>query len=82
MIEIMAHMPLESRQPAGQESIPMATCNDLTLLDVIQAVSEVAENDREIIATMVHLINSGQVRLSDETMAAIRHLLSTIDAAA
>ena len=75
-------MQFERRQPAGQESIPMATRNDLTLLDVIQAVSEVAENDREIIATMVHLIDSGQVRLSDETMAAIRHLLSTIDAAA
>jgi hypothetical protein len=33
----------------------MATSHGLTLLDVIQAVSEVAEHDLEIIATVVHL---------------------------
>jgi hypothetical protein len=60
----------------------MAISSDLTLLDVIQAVSEVAENDREVVATMVHLIRSGQVRLSDEAIEAIRHLASTVDAAA
>jgi hypothetical protein len=78
----MANIQLYSSQPAGQEIISMATSHSLTLLDVIQAVSEVAENDREVIATVVHLISSGQVRLSDETIEAIRHLLSTVDAAA
>ena len=60
----------------------MATSRALTLLDVIQAVSEVADNDREVIATVVHLINSGRVRLSDDTLEAMRHLASTVDAAA
>lgn len=60
----------------------MATSHDVTLLDVIQAVSEVAENDREVIATLVHLIRSGQVRLRDETIEAIRQLASTVTAAA
>ena len=60
----------------------MATSHDLTLLDVIQAVSEVAENDQEIIATVAHLISSGQVRLCDEAIEAIRHLLTTVNPAA
>lgn len=60
----------------------MATSHDLTLLNVIQAVSDVAENDQEIIATVVHLISSGQVRLCDEAIEAIRHLLTTVNSAA
>ena len=60
----------------------MATSHALTLLDVIQAVSEVAENDQEIIATVVHLISSGQVRLGDDAIEAIRHLLTTVNPAA
>jgi hypothetical protein len=49
---------------------------------VIQAVSDVAENDQEIIATVVHLISSSQVRLSDEAIEAINHLAASLDAAA
>ena len=60
----------------------MATSHGLTLLDVIQAVGEMAENDLEIIATVVHLISSGQVRLHDEAIGAMRHLVATVDAAA
>jgi hypothetical protein len=60
----------------------MATFHGLTLLDVIQAVSEVAENDLEIIATVVHLISSGQVRLQNDAIGAMRHLVATVDAAA
>ena len=60
----------------------MAESHDLTLLDVIQAVSEVAENDQEIIATVVHLISSGQVRLCDDAIEAMRQLVATVDAAA
>jgi hypothetical protein len=44
----------------------MARSPALTLLDVIQAVSEVATNEQETLATIVHLLTSGQVRLSDE----------------
>jgi len=60
----------------------MATSHGLTLLDVIQAVSEAAENDLEIIATVVHLISSGQVRLHNDAIRAMRHLVATVDAAA
>jgi len=60
----------------------MARTRELTLLDVIQAVSEVAQNDQEIIATVAHLISSGQVRLCDEAIEAINHLVESLDTAA
>jgi hypothetical protein len=34
-----------------------------TLLDLVNAVSEHAESDAEVIATVVYLVNSGRVRL-------------------
>ena len=60
----------------------MASARNLTLLDVIQAVSEVAANDQETLATVVHLITSGQVRLCDDAVRAMLHLLATVDEAA
>jgi hypothetical protein len=59
----------------------MARSRNLTLLDLIQAVSEVATNDQEIMATVADLINSGQVRLGGAAGATI-DLLATADAAA
>jgi hypothetical protein len=55
--------------PRRQETVLMARSPALTLLDVIQAVSEVAANEQETLATMVHLLTSGQVRLSDEAIS-------------
>ena len=49
----------------------MAGSRNLTLLDLIQAVSEVAVNDQEIMATVADLINSGQVRLCGDAAGAI-----------
>jgi hypothetical protein len=34
-----------------------------TLLDLVTAVSESARTEAEVIATVVHLVNSGMVRL-------------------
>ena len=34
-----------------------------TMLDLVKAVSENAETDTEVVATVVHLVNSGLVRL-------------------
>jgi hypothetical protein len=60
----------------------MARSHDLTLLDVIQAVSAEAVNDEETHATVVHLISSGQVRLGPEALRAIMDGLTAVDAAA
>jgi hypothetical protein len=66
----------------AQETVPMARSPELTLLDVIQAVSEVAANEQETLAAMVHLLTSGQVRLSDEAISGIKALLVTTNMAA
>jgi hypothetical protein len=34
-----------------------------TLLDLVTAVSDASDNEDEVIATVVHLVNSGTVRL-------------------
>ncbi len=36
----------------------------VTLRDLISAVSEYAEDENEIVATVVHLVESGRVRLA------------------
>ena len=40
------------------------TSPKLTLLELVQTVSDYATNDDEIMATVVYLINSGKVQLS------------------
>ena len=54
----------------------------IRLCDVMQAVREEAANEQETLATIVHLLSSGQVRLSAHAMQAIRELLVTTTAAA
>jgi hypothetical protein len=60
----------------------MAKSPELTLLDVMQAVSDVAANEAETLAAIVHLLSSGQVRLSVQAVTALRELLVTTTAAA
>jgi hypothetical protein len=60
----------------------MAQSRHLTLLDVIQAVSEIAANEQEMLATVVHLIRSGQGRRCDKAIRAIRGLLARTEVAA
>jgi hypothetical protein len=60
----------------------MARSHDVTLLEVFQAVYEVAANEQETLATMVHLLTSGQVRLSADAVRAMKDLLATTEAAA
>jgi hypothetical protein len=60
----------------------MPSSHAVTLLDVIQAVRAVAVNDEETIATVVHLISSGQVQLSAEAITAMTEVSATADAAA
>ena len=60
----------------------MAQPYALTLLDVIQAVSEEAANEEEVLATVVHLISSGQIRLSAEAISGMKALVALASAAA
>jgi hypothetical protein len=60
----------------------MAQSPEVTLLDVIQAVREEAANEQEILATVIHLLGSGQIRLSDEAIRGLEALLAPANAAA
>jgi hypothetical protein len=60
----------------------MARADALTLFGVMQAVREAAANEQETLATVVHLMTSGQVRLSDDAITAIRELSATTNVAA
>jgi hypothetical protein len=60
----------------------MARRRSLTLLDVIQAVSEAAASDQETLAAVAHLINSGRVRLCGDSAGATIDLSATEDEAA
>ena len=60
----------------------MARTRYATLLDVIQAVSEVAASDQEILATVADLINSGRVRLCGDAAGATIDASATEDTAA
>ena len=53
----------------------------ITLLDLVQAVSDSASNEREVIATVVHLVNSGMVQLCGNFRGA-RFDLDTISVSA
>jgi hypothetical protein len=55
----------------GQESVATARSRHPTLLDLIQAVSEVAASEQETLATVADLINSGQVQLCGDGAGAI-----------
>lgn len=70
------------RDPCAEETVHRPRSQDLTRLDVIQAVSAVAVNDEETHATVCHLISSGQVRRSAEAIAAMMEVLASADAAA
>ena len=54
----------------------------VTLLDVFQAVHEVAANEQETQSTMVHLLTSDQVRLSDKAIRMMNDLVATANVAA
>jgi len=60
----------------------MPRSHDLTRRDSIQAVRAVAVNDEETMATVVHMLSSGQVRLCDEAITAMMDVLTAVDAAA
>lgn len=54
------HKPVvhEIETTSNEEPLPV------TLLELVKAVSEVSDNEREVIATVVYMLSTGRVRLS------------------
>ncbi len=44
-------------------SAQLAQATPVTLLELVQAVTEVAENDREVVATVLRMLSTGRIRL-------------------
>jgi len=54
------HIPVvhEIQTDSAEES------RSMTLLELVEAVSEVAETENEVLATVAYMLNSGRVRLA------------------
>ena len=65
----VAQSTLAARAWAGSPEPSTLSANqpklECTLLDVIDAITEVAENEGEVLATLAHMLDSGRVKLSD-----------------
>ncbi len=48
---------------AAPATLDTAQAPETTLLELVQAVSEVARTDQEVVATVLHMLRSGSVRL-------------------
>jgi len=50
---------------AQEPTTPVTTreARSTTLLALVRAVSEVTQDDREVVATILHMLRSGEVRL-------------------
>jgi hypothetical protein len=53
--------------PATSFAFPITSalpgCPEMTLLELVQVICDETRDDREVVATVRHLLSSGQVRL-------------------
>ncbi len=54
------HVPMIHEIETGSNEEP----RPVTLLELVEAVSEVSESESEVLATVAYMLNSGRVRLS------------------
>ena len=55
----------QSPAAAGEELVDASTTAsmDVTLLELVKAVTEVSESEQEVIATVAHMLDSGSITL-------------------
>lgn len=49
--------------PPARERHPDSLREDVTLLELVDAVSSVTDNEQEVVATVVHMLERGTVKL-------------------
>lgn len=62
MLEQLDQPPENRSESRGATPSP-SQVRTITLLDLVMAIAEAAENEAEVVATVTHLVNSGQVQL-------------------
>ena len=55
---------MSAARPASQPTFPAVDPQPTTLLDLVWAIREVADDDREVVATVLHMLESGRIRLT------------------
>jgi hypothetical protein len=57
-------IPIEhSRQVHEIEAVCVADPDAITLQELVEAVAEFSESEREVVATVMHMLRSGRVQL-------------------
>ncbi len=56
-------VPIKSPVREQHAQTQFADCTELTLLELVRAVSEETENDTEVVETVLQLLRSGRVHL-------------------
>ena len=65
MAQPILSIPIEHNSSSYEiEANPEASSLPLTLLELVQAVSEVSDSENEVIATVVYMLRSGRVKLA------------------
>jgi hypothetical protein len=65
MAQISTVIPIDHHFAIHEiETNPSDEPQAVTLLELIDAVSEVSESEEEVVATVSHMLNSGRVRLT------------------
>jgi hypothetical protein len=57
--------PMSAAATVARTQIAPGTANtrDVTLLELVSAISDVSRDDAEVVATILHLLRAGRVRL-------------------
>ena len=48
---------------SGEKAAAQPTPRETTLLELVRTISEVTNDEREVVATVMHMLDSGRVRL-------------------
>ena len=55
---------MSAARPASQQTFTAVETRATTLLELVCVLGEIATDDEEVVATVLHLLESGRVRLT------------------
>lgn len=56
--------PMSAARPANQKTFSASAPRFTTLLEIVRIVGEVTDDDREVVATVLHMLESGSIQLT------------------
>ena len=55
---------MSAARPASQQTFTAVETRAPTLLELVCVIAEVTDDDREVVATVLHMLESGRIRLT------------------